>query len=131
MLRYRAFWSIALVCGLLLTAPGCDDDCDLEVETSEIPDGVEGERYAFELESDCGGDEWRLSDGSFLPPGITLNEDGELRGTPTQPGTYFFTVEVLEFDTFDTERAFAGLSLEVSRAGPAPSPSPSPTPTPN
>lgn len=122
--------SFALVCALALAVSGCDDDCDLEVETSELPDGALGQRYDFDLESDCGGDEWRLTDGSFLPPGITLNEDGELRGTPTQAGSFSFTVEVLEFDSFDTDRAFAGLSLLVVGTGPAPTPSPSPTPTP-
>lgn len=130
MVRFRLLCMCALACALSLSVSACHDDCDLEVETSELPDGRTGERYDFDLESDCGGDEWRLSDGSFLPPGITLNEDGELRGTPTQPGSFSFTVEVLEFDTFNTERAFAGLSLVVSGASPAPTPSPSPTPTP-
>jgi hypothetical protein len=119
-----------LACALLLTAPGCDDNCDLEIETSELPDAVQGESYAFDLESDCGGDEWRLAESSFLPPGITLNEDGELRGAPTQSGSFSFTVEVLEFDAFDTDHAFAGLSLVVRPSQPAPTPSPSPTPTP-
>ena len=129
MVRYGCSCWLALACALLLTTPGCDDDCELEVETSELPDAVQGESYAFNLESDCGGDEWRLSD-SNLPPGITMNEDGELRGTPTQSGSFSFTVEVLEFDAFDTDHAFAGLSLLVQPSGPAPTPTPSPTPTP-
>ena len=129
MLRSRSLCSVAVVCVLLFAAGGCHDDCDLEVSTSELPDAQVGERYFFDLEADCGGDEWRLADNSFLPPGITLNEDGELRGSPTVAGTYFFTVEVLEFDQFDTEHAFAGLSLLV-RPGGGPVPTPTPTPTP-
>jgi hypothetical protein len=127
MVRSRSFCAIALVCAALFVAGGCHDDCDLEVETSNLPDGAVGDAYFFDLESDCGGDEWLLVDGSFLPPGITLNDDGELRGAPTVAGSFFFTVEVLEFDQFDTEHAFAGLSLEVLPAqGPAPTPSPTP-----
>lgn len=128
MFTSRWLCAIALLSGLLLTSSACHDDCDLEVETSTLPDAVEGEAYGFDLEADCGGDEWRLADGSFLPPGITLNEDGELRGTPTQAGSFSFTVEVLEFRNFDTDRAFAGLSLEVHRRSVNPTPSPTPTP---
>jgi hypothetical protein len=30
-----------------------------------------------------------------LPPGLTLNSDGKLTGTPTQAGSYEFTVEAV------------------------------------
>jgi hypothetical protein len=128
--KYRAFCLAALAGLLLASAPACDDDdCDLEVTTTVLPDGVEGERYFFDLDAKCGGDEWRLTDGSSLPPGIGLNEDGELHGTPTESGTFSFTVEVIEFHSFDfAERAFAGLSLTVRERGQARTPTPTPTP---
>lgn len=130
-MRYRSHYLAVLVGALLMAAPGCDNHCDLEVTTSQLPDGVEDQGYAFNLESECGGDVWGLTDGSSLPPGITLNEDGELRGTPSVPGTFFFTVEVIDFHQFDlTEVAFAGLSLTVFRPGEAPTPAPTRTPTP-
>lgn len=46
---------------------------------------------------------WRLQSGQ-LPPGITLSA-GQLQGTPTAAGTYFFTLEVK-----DSRSPVAGLS---------------------
>jgi len=36
---------------------------------------------------------WTLVSGS-MPPGLTLSPDGTISGTPTQAGTYAFTVSV-------------------------------------
>jgi hypothetical protein len=110
---------LALAAGsALLPLPlgsGCGD-CDLEVETRSLPEGRVGEFYDERLRSDCGGDAWFLEEGN-LPPGLTLQEDGDLRGTPLRAGIYDFTVSVVDIDGVDIDPyndiAFAGLSISI------------------
>ena len=57
---------------------------------------------------------WTLAKGS-VPPGLKLDADGALVGTPTAAGTYGFTVKVT--DSFDpADSATRSLSLLVSPA---------------
>jgi len=39
---------------------------------------------------------WTLANATSLPPGITLAADGAITGTPTQSGTYTFTVKATD-----------------------------------
>lgn len=102
---------------------GCSN-CDLAVSTTSLPDAAVGVRYNRSLSSSCGGDAWFLQTGS-LPPGIGLQEDGDLAGVPTLVGLYTFTVGV--FDYSSGEAAYKGLSIAVA---PSPPPTATPTPTP-
>src|SRR5690606_23094716 len=107
--------SAALVFAAVPLGGGCGDRCDLEVDTTSLPNGFVGVFYDFELESDCGGDAWFLEEGN-LPPGLMLQQDGDLRGTPTRAGVYDFTVSVVDFDhgfDDDDDIAFAGLSIVI------------------
>ena len=102
------------------TQSGCSD-CDLRVSTRMLPDATVGIRYDVPLTSNCGGDAWFLQTGT-LPPGIGLEEDGELAGIPTLAGTYTFTVGVFDFPSGAT--AFKGLSITVDPAAPTPTATP-------
>ncbi|HUQ93551.1 MAG TPA: putative Ig domain-containing protein, partial [Bryobacteraceae bacterium] len=68
---------------------------------------------------------WRVAAGSeALPPGLTLSEDGTLRGTPANDGPFSFTIEVLDA-TGATDRQRASLrilprDLEISSTSPLP-----------
>jgi len=114
--RWLTCWFSGLI-GLVLLAAlaspqaGCSN-CSLFVSTLSLPDGVVGTSYFFALDSHCGGDVWFIQDGS-LPPGIGLQDDGELAGTPTLEGDYLFTVGVFDFGSGET--AFKGLSIRVVR----------------
>jgi Putative Ig domain len=96
----------------VLCASGCAD-CDLRITTGALPDAAVDVDYAFHLDSDCGGDVWFI-DGGTLPPGIGLQEDGDLRGTPTVGGQFVFTVGVFDFSS--NERASKGFSIRVAEA---------------
>ena len=84
------------------------------VETAEArsrvcPAGVVGSRYDIRLngEGGCGPDpnvpgsglpyQFRLLSGS-VPPGIFLDRDGHIHGTPTQVGTWSFWIELSDED---------------------------------
>ncbi len=91
---------------------GCND-CNLQITTEALPDGIVGENYSFGLSSQCGGDFWFLDNGN-LPPGIGLLAEGQLRGTPTLAGSFAFTLGVVDGDTLET--ALKGFVLTVQEA---------------
>jgi hypothetical protein len=99
-----------VVAALPLGGPlGCDG-CSTSISTSELPDGVVGQSYFEQLDSDCGGDQWFIDDG-ILPPGIALSNGGKLTGAPTLPGIFAFTIGV--FDEDNGDYAFRGFSFTV------------------
>jgi hypothetical protein len=105
--------AVALTLIFLTVAPlGCSN-CDLEIVTNTLPDGIVGVLYSFQVVSDCGGDFWFVGQGN-LPPGIGLLDNGILRGTPSDPGTATFTLGVDNLDTGD--QTFKGFSLTIDRA---------------
>ena len=119
MIRKPVFILIVLLCSIvtLLGLSGCDDDCDVEIASASIlPNGVVGEPYFFRFQTTCGGDRWELQGGT-LPTGLILEETGDLSGTPTEAGTFNFTVQVTEFnDSFDSSDdnfANKGFSLTI------------------
>jgi hypothetical protein len=92
---------------------GACSDCDLTVSTPSLPEGVVGIRYAAQLNSDCGGDDWFIQTGG-LPPGVGLQEDGDMGGIPTTAGVYDFTVGVFDFGS--GEVAYKGFEIEITDA---------------
>jgi len=102
------------------TQSGCSD-CDLRVSTRMLPDATVGIRYDVPLTSNCGGDVWFLQTGT-LPPGIGLEDDGDLAGIPTLAGIYTFTVGVFDYPSGAT--AYKGFSLTVDPASPTPTATP-------
>lgn len=67
----------------------------LEVLTTELPDGQVGVGYSAALQAQGGGGNynWSVSSGA-LPPGIDLNANGSISGTPDAKGEYPFTGKV-------------------------------------
>ena len=64
-----------------------------KITTDSLPDATVGQGYLVQLEHNCGsgdGVTWTLGDAP--PPGIALNFDGRLFGTPTTAGNYSLQV---------------------------------------
>ena len=81
---------------------------DLEITTtSPLPDGTQGTFYSQNIEAEGGSDDWSWSmTGGTLPAGITFSDFGEtgrVEGTPTESGTFDFTVQI-------TDNVYPGLS---------------------
>jgi len=80
----------------------------LSISTTTLPDGVVDEAYNASLTA-AGGTppySWSVSDGT-LPPGLTLNPDGTVTGTPTTSGTYTFTAKVTDAASRTAEESFS------------------------
>jgi len=102
------------------------------ITTADLPDGMVGTLYREELRA-AGGEEpytWSLGNETVLPAGLTLDSDGEIRGTPEVAGNYTVTVEVTDagtdrtswevgicIKTEETPLAIATGSLYDGRAG--------------
>lgn len=85
----------------------------LQVSTSALPNGAPGVAFSAALEA-TGGDgtySWQLASGSTpLPPGLGLAADGTISGSPTQDGTWAFTVRV---NSGDGQQAQRQLSITI------------------
>ncbi|HEV2322459.1 MAG TPA: putative Ig domain-containing protein, partial [Terracidiphilus sp.] len=68
---------------------------------------------------------WIAQGGSSLPPGLTLNTNGTIQGSPTTAGTYNLTVKVQDSGTSTSATAnlsitiYAALSLSAGNSLPA------------
>lgn len=63
---------------------------------------------------------WTLVSGT-LPPGLTLNPDGSITGTPTATGTFVFVVHVV-----DSDGTFADITVALRIGDPLPVPATGP-----
>ena len=86
----RAAALVLGVCALVVTCAGPSGP--VSITTTSVPNGVVGQPYSVQLQGKNVGGGWFLVDGDF-PPGLTLNTNGLISGTPTVAGTYTFTVE--------------------------------------
>ncbi len=86
----------------------------VQITTTNLAGGQVGNYYSTNLNaSSCNSNfTWSVSSGS-LPPGLTLYSDGLLNGTPTNNGTFNFTVQVIDGNSKSTNQA---LSLTITNA---------------
>jgi hypothetical protein len=82
----------------------------ITVVTPSLPDGNINQPYTAPALQASGAtvSSWSLAGGT-LPPGLTLAPNGVISGTPTQSGTFNFTVQANGSGTSDTR----GLSIFV------------------
>ncbi|ATB28970.1 putative Ig domain-containing protein [Melittangium boletus] len=80
---------------------------------------TQGTSYSVPFEAEGGKPplRWELAGGA-LPPGLILNQEGQLMGVPTASGTYALTVRARDVHGAQVEQSFG---LEV-RAGTGPEP---------
>jgi hypothetical protein len=91
----------------------------IQIFTTSLPAGEVNVYYDQFLQgSSCSGSfDWSLSSGS-LPPGLTADHSsGEIFGTPTNAGTFNFTVQATDNNGHSTNQA---LSLTITNATPVP-----------
>ena len=77
------------------------------VTPATLPFGNVRIPYSLQIDGDGGPNTLtaRLAYGSFLPPGLTLRTRGDFsQSTPTSPGQFQFTVEVVNGGSWSTRR---------------------------
>jgi len=83
----------------------------IQITTSFLPDTTHGIPYNASFTAIGGVPPylWTILSGA-LPPGLSMDSNGNISGTPTTPGEYFFTVQVV--DTIgNTAAVNVGVSL--------------------
>ena len=88
------------------------------VSTNVLGNANVGRNYYLRLNADGGKKKkyiWQAFDENSLPPGIHLNPNGELRGTPTAEGEYQFKVSV--FDGKDVFSKIMRMTVLPEREG--------------
>jgi hypothetical protein len=92
----------------------------LLITTSSLPAGQVNSAYTTSL-SGTGGTpaySWTLQSGQ-LPPGVTLNaSSGAIAGTPSQAGSYSFTVKLTDSGN-PAQTSVANLSINIAAVDPA------------
>jgi len=80
----------------------------LQVTTTSLPNGTNGLAYSQQLSAAYGQPpySWTNSSGA-LPPGLTLATNGMISGTPTNNGTFSFTVKVTDVLSATATQALA------------------------
>lgn len=100
---------------LTITAPVAPT---LVITTSSLPGATSGSTYSTSLAAKGGTTpySWSVTGGS-LPAGVSLHPNGLLSGTPTQTGTFTFTVQVTDSGS-PKQIASQSLSMVVVSARP-------------
>lgn len=83
------------------------DPDELTIPAQTMPDAMQGEVYNFQFAATGGVQprEWALVSGS-LPEGVALGSSGLLSGTPSESGSFAFTVRVTDSAGINTTRGF-------------------------
>lgn len=83
------------------------------INSSSLPQASQGSYYTYNLQVTGGTPPYGFTLGaSMLPPGLTLSSSGQIYGTPTNSGSYTFTVNV--YDNFGHSASSSTLYLNVS-----------------
>jgi hypothetical protein len=85
----------------------------LQILTSSLPAGVKGVLYDVVLRGQGGVPPYRWTSSAPLPAGLQLTTAGEIKGTPTQAGT--FQLSIAMSDSRGTTPATAKLSLTIAQ----------------
>jgi len=69
----------------------------VQITTGSLPQGQQGKSYGDQFSATGGTTpySWKVSSGT-LPPGVTMNANGDLAGVPTAAGTFSFAVQVAD-----------------------------------
>jgi len=80
----------------------------IAVDPAALPDAIQSEAYSQSTTATGGtGPHTFAVTGGALPAGLTLATDGTLSGTPTESGTFNFTVTATDANGYTGSRAYA------------------------
>ena len=87
-----------------------------KITTSILPKGKVGIDYSYDLKHEGDIISWNITD-SILPTGLSLSNAGTISGTPTNAGTYSFTVKAVNNTGSSDSRKFTIEINEKSGGG--------------
>lgn len=102
--------------GASVAAPGFEQVTvvvtPITITTNSLPNGNVGTAYSQTLAAsgNTGTLTWLVAPGNYVPPGLTLQTNGTLNGTPTATGQYYFQVSVTDQNS---NQAFNSYSINI------------------
>jgi hypothetical protein len=92
----------------------------LTVMTRVLPAAIQGKEYSASLKVSGGIPPYvfALRRGSSLPPGLTLDNDGTLSGTPSQRGTYSFVIDAMDGNNLQGSGTYTMAILDAEALAP-------------
>ena len=87
---------------------------DIALSPNTLPAGSVGKAYSQTLSSGTGNFQTIFSFTGTLPPGVTLSNSGILSGTPTQTGSFSFTVTASGAYSCSASRAY---TIDIGQSG--------------
>ena len=92
----------------------------LSITTNSLPQGTAGQDYEAQLDASggMGTYTWKLTGGSNLPAGLTLNSSGKISGVPTSTSSLTYIVTVTDQTTPTPQTATKTLQLIIGVAPP-------------
>ena len=88
------------------------------IDTQALPEGTVGEAYDAQLQASGTNITWTLDSGA-LPRGLNLAAAGRISGTPTEAGTYGFTVKATNSTNRSTTKTLS-IRIKDNSAATAP-----------
>lgn len=76
----------------LPACPAVPQPVELDVPYAYQPSGQEGKPYRSQVKATGGNRNYRYRVVGDMPPGLKLDPQGQVTGTPTRPGTFQFTI---------------------------------------
>ncbi len=124
MKKYVLLITVALLVAISAGSglSGCGNNgCDgLKIVDDGLPAGTMGVEYRYNMSADAPNCWWWDDDRNVrwelvageLPPGISIDNRGQIRGAPTVAGVYNFSVMASEL----TRRVSKGFSITIREA---------------
>lgn len=85
----------AMLGSILLVAQQAPAGPELRIRTVSLPKAFVNANFEYQLRVDGGTNPYHFRlDGGTLPKGLSLTEDGKLKGTPIEVGEFHFDVSV-------------------------------------
>jgi hypothetical protein len=110
---------VILLAAPVLFAEDAGKDDEIRITSTPASEWTEGIEYFQKQTAETTSHQlrWTISDGS-LPAGLDLSEEGDLSGTPTEAGSFAFTLKVTdEFDASGTKDCRIEINGKVAVLG--------------
>lgn len=87
------------------------------INTTQLPEGMEGEIYSFQLDGGVFGATplWSLDESSELPEGMEFSESGKLYGIPKETGSFRLDIRITNGEAWNHRSMYLIINANLSK----------------